>query len=393
MLVKILTQSLKIISIVGLALLIVVGSVSFFEYWTDRERAEEIGRPVTITIVEDDDGSTVAEKLTDAELINSGLYFETRFRFSADDLQPGTYTLRHGMSVSEIIEAVSVPGADEPDATIEAPGQAITVTFIEGERIEQYAQTLVEAGWEGDPQAFIDAAYTPANPGQWDFLSDLPEGASLEGFLFPDTYNLPSNDSAQNVIDRMLDNFDNRFDESMRQAASDQGLSVFEVVTMASIVEREAQAEEERVTVAGLYLNRLNQGMALQADPTIQYSVGTADDWWPQLNGDLIARAFDQPYNTYNEDLNPGLPPGPIANPGLRALQAVLQPEEHEFIYMVAKNDGSGTHAFTSSLEEHGQNICTYDPAAEDCTGGSAVVVRAMVPVDAIADRRWTIAA
>ncbi len=392
MLVRVVTQSLKIISIVGLTLLVVVGSVSFFDYWTDRERAEEIGRPVTITIAEEDDGSTLADKLTDADLINSGFYFETRFRFSASDLRPGTYTLRHGMSVSEIIDAVSVPGEDDPDATIEAPGQAITVTFIEGERIEQYAQTLVDAGWEGDPQAFIDAAYNPANPDQWDFLGELPEGGSLEGFLFPDTYDIPSNDSAQNVVDRMLNNFDNQFDDSMRQAASDQGLSVFEVVTMASIVEREAAAEEERVTIAGLYLNRLNQGIALQADPTIQYAVGTADDWWPELDTALIDQGFDHPYNTYNEDLVPALPPGPIANPGLRALQAVLQPEEHDYLFMQAKTDGTGTHAFTNNLEEHEENICTYRPDADIC-GGATVNDRAAMPVVDVADRRWTNAA
>ncbi|MEJ7900201.1 MAG: endolytic transglycosylase MltG [Thermomicrobiales bacterium] len=393
MLVRVVTQSLKIISIVGLALLVVVGSVSFFDYWTDRERPEEIGRPVTITIVEDDDGSTLASKLSDAELINSGLYFETRFRFSTDDLQPGTYTLRHGMSVSEIIDAVSVPGEDEPDATITAPGEAIRVTFIEGQRIEQHAQTLVEAGWEGDPQAFIDAAYNPANAGLWGFLAELPEGGSLEGFLFPDTYDIPSNDSAQNVLDRMLNNFDNQFDDSMRQAASEQGLSEFEVVTMASIVEREAAAEEERVTIAGLYLNRFNQGMALQADPTVQYAVGTAEDWWPQLNTELIEQGFDNPYNTYNEDLAPGLPPGPIANPGLRALQAVLQPEQHEYIFMVARNDDTGTHAFATTLEEHEVNICTFDPEADLCTGGALGNGLASMPVDDLANRRLTIAA
>ncbi len=393
MLVRLLTQSLKIISILTLSTLVVVGSVTFFNYWTDRSRAEEIGRPVTITIVEEDDGSTVASKLTDAELINSGFYFETRFRFSADALQPGTYTLRHGMSVSEIIEAVSVPAADEPDATIEAPGDALSVTFIEGERIEQYAETLAEAGWEGDPQDFIDAAYSPANPGQWDFLADLPEGGSLEGFLFPDTYDIPSNDTAQNIIDRMLNNFDVQFDDSMRQSASDQGRNVFEVVTMASIVEREAAAEEERVTIAGLYLNRLDQGMILQADPTQQYAVGTADDWWPELGQDLIDQAFNEPYSTYNSDVNPALPPGPIANPGLRAMQAVLQPEEHEFIFMQAKGDDTGTHAFSTTLEEHEQNICTYNPTAESCTGGSTGNDLASISVLPAADRRWTIAA
>ncbi len=386
MLVRVLTQSLKIISIVAVSTLVVVGSVSFFNYWTDRTRPEEIGRPVTLTIAEEDDGSMVAEKLTEAELINSGFYFETRFRFAASELQPGTYTLRHGMSVSEIIEAVSVPTTDDPDATITAPGEAITVTFIEGERIEQHAQKLAEAGWEGDPQTFIDAAYTPANPDQWDFLSDLPEGASLEGMLFPDTYNFPSNDPAQAIIDRMLSNFDNQFDDSMRQAASSQGRSIYDVVTLASIVEREAVAEEERVTIAGLYLNRLEQGMLLEADPTVQYVVGAEADWWPQLDGDLIAQAFDNPYNTYNGELTPGLPPGPIANPGLRSLQAALQPEEHEFLFMQARFDDEGTHAFSTSLEEHEQNICTYDPDAESCTGGAS-------NDDAIADRRWPNAA
>lgn len=393
MLVRVLTQSLKIISVVALTVLVVAGSVSFFDYWTDRQRPEEIGRPVTITIAEEDDGSTLADKLTDAELINSGFYFETRFRFSAGELQPGTYTLRHGMSVSEIIDAVSVPVADDPDATIMAPGEAITVTFIEGERIEQHAQRLAEAGWEGDPQSFIDAAYNPANPDQWDFLGSLPEGGSLEGFLFPDTYNFPSNDNPQAIIDRMLSNFDAQFDDSMRQAASDQGLSVFDVVTLASIVEREAAAEEERVTIAGLYLNRLDQGMPLQADPTHQYAVGTEADWWPLLDGDLLDQAFDHPYSTYNADLNPALPPGPIANPGLRAMQAVLQPEEHEYLFMQAKGDDTGTHAFATTLEEHEVNICTYDPDAEFCTGGATTDERAFVPADAVADRREMIAA
>ena len=370
MLVRFLTQSLKIISIVALTALVVIGSVSFFDYWTDREQSEEIGRPVTITITEDDDGGSVADKLTDAELINFGMYFETRFRFSGDDFQPGTYTLRHGMSVSEIIETISVPSEDDPNVTITAPGEAIEVTFIEGERIEQQAQKLVDAGWEGDPQSFIDAAYAYPNPTAWDFLESLPDGASLEGFLFPDTYNFASNAEAQVVIDTMLTRFDNQFDDTMRQQAEDQGLSIFDVVTLASIVEREAAVEEERVTIAGLYRNRLNAGMALQADPTAQYAVGTAEEWWPTLNTELLEQAWTSPYNTYNEDLAPGLPPGPIDNPGLRALQAVLQPEEHDYVYMMAKGDDSGTHAFTASLEEHEQNICTYDPDAESCTGG-----------------------
>src|SRR5690606_23424619 len=125
----------------------------------------------------------------------------------------------------------------------------------------------------------------------------------------------------------------------------DAGMSVFEVVTMASIAEREAAAEGERVTIAGLYLNRLDAGMPLQADPTVQYGLGTEDDWWPRLNGELMEQGRDLPYSTYPDD-RIGLPPGPIANPGIRAMQAVLQPEEHDYLYMYARNDDSGTHVF-----------------------------------------------
>lgn len=371
MLVRVLTQSLKIISIVALTALAIAGSISFFNYWNDRERSGDIGRPVTITISEDDDGAALAEMLTEAELIRYGFLFETRFRFSGDDLRPGTYTLRHGMSASDIIEAVSVPSDDDQDATVTAPGEALQITFIEGQRIEQYAQTLVDAGWEGDSQEFINAAYNPANPGQWSFLSSLPAGASLEGFLFPNTYDIPSNASPQTVIDYLLNGFDAQFTGEMRDQTSGSGQSIYEVVTLASIVEREAQAEQERVTIAGLYTNRLDQGLPLQADPTVQYVVGTLEnEWWPQLDTQLLEEGFDSPYNTYNEDLTPELPAGPIANPGLRAIQAVLSPEEHGFLFMQARNDGTGTHAFTDNLAEHEQNICTFNPTAEICGGG-----------------------
>lgn len=394
MLVRFLTQSLKIVSILAMTILVIVGSVSFFNYWTDREQSDLIGRPVIITITDDDDGSSVADKLTDAELVNYGVYFETRFRFSGDDLRPGTYTLRHGMSVSEIIGAISVPGEDStPDAAAIQPSEAIQVVFIEGERIEQYADTLVAAGWQGDPQAFIDLARNPQNTDQWDFLDGMPADGTLEGFLFPDTYDIPMDADPQTVIDLMLGNFDEKFTGEMRQSASDQGWSIYDVVTLASIVEREAAVEQERVTIAALYRNRLDAGMILNADPTLQYAVGTPDEWWPVLNTQLIAEAQDSPYNTYSEEIAPGLPPGPISNPGIRAIQAVLSPEDNNYLYMMAKGDGSGTHAFTDNLAEHEQNICTFDPDAESCTGGSGddtTIAQASIDV---ADRRWLIAA
>ncbi len=369
--VRVLTQTLKIVSVLVVSAVVIAGSAAFFDYWTDRAQPEEVGRPVTIEVTAEDTGSTLSSKLTDAGLVRLGPYFETRYRFSGAELQPGTYTLRRGMSVNEIINAITVPEegeeAAEQDAAAE-PAEAIDVTFIEGQRIEEYAETLVDAGWTGDPQAFIDAAKSPGNAEEWTFLEDVPEGQGLEGFLFPDTYTFPANAQPQDVIDYMLSNFDEQFTPEMRLQAESAGLSIFEVVTVASIVEREAAVPEERSTIAAVYLNRLGQDMQLQADPTKQYAVGTEEDWWPTLNGDLIAEATNSPYDTYIVE---GLPPGPISNPGLRSIQGVLQPDDVDYLYMVGKNDGSNTHAFTSSLDEHEENICTYNPEAELCEGAS----------------------
>lgn len=370
LLIRTLTQSLKIVSIVAIALIVVSGSVGFFSWWSNREEADNIGRPVTLAITDDDDGSSVAKKLTEADLVQYGIYFETRFRFSGDELRPGTYVLRYGMSVSEIINAITVPSTDSPDATAEAPAQSVKVTFIEGQRIEEFAQTLVDAGWQGDPQAFIDAARHPSNPGEWDFMKGAPADASYEGFMFPNTYDIPADADAQTVIDILLTQFDQQYTSSMRKNTQESGMSIYEVVTLASIVEREAAVEGERTVIARLYLNRLDQAMPLQADPTVQYVVGTTDDWWPTLNGNLLQQALDSGslYDTYNESVT-GLPPGPIANPGLRAIQAVLSPDTNDYLYMQAKNDGSGTHAFTNSYDEHQANICKYTPDAEGCGG------------------------
>jgi len=368
--VRVLTQTLKVISVLVVSAVVIAGSAAFFDYWTDRTQPEEVGRPVTIEVTAEDTGSTLSNKLTDAGLVRLGSYFETRYRFSGAELQPGTYTLRRGMSVNEIISAITVPeegqDAAAQDTGASAPAEAIDVTFIEGQRIEEYATTLEDAGWTGDPQEFISAAKSPGDSEEWSFLEGVPEGQGLEGFLFPDTYTFPANARPQDVIDYMLSNFDEQFTPEMRLKAESAGLTIYEVVTLASIVEREAAVPEERSTIAAVYLNRLEQGMQLQADPTKQYAVGTEEEWWPTLNGDLFAEATNSPYDTYIVE---GLPPGPISNPGLRSIQGILQPDNVDYLYMVGKNDGSNTHAFTSSLDEHEENICTYTPEAELCEG------------------------
>ncbi len=356
MLLRSLSQSLKIVSVVVIALLIVLGSARFFTYWVNREQPATVGRPVTIEISKDDDTSSVAKKLTKAKLIRYGWYFEGSMRLNNRDLQPGYYTLRHGMSVNDIINQITVKSSGDANATQQPAPKAIKVTFIEGQRLEEYAAQLQDAGLQGGADAFMKAVNDPTLRQRWDFLKDLPKGANLQGYLFPDTYTFGSNASAADVVNLMLANFDAKYTPQMRKETAAAGMTIHEVVTVASIVEREAVVPDERPVIARVYLNRLDEKMILNADPTVQYAVGKKGDWWPAplTTKDLET---DSPYNTYKVK---GLPPGPISNPGLASIQAVIRPADVNYLYFVAKNDGSNTHAFTADYEQQKQNLCTY---------------------------------
>ena len=370
--IRIVTQSLKIISILVVAVLVVGGSATFFNYWSDRTESEDNGTPVKIQITAEDDTGSVADKLVDKELIRYKVYFEGRMRLAGDDLKPGTYTLRKGMSVNEIIKVITVN--DDPEAETsgdegdegDVVDQDITIVFIEGQRIEEFATTAEAAGLPGGRQAFLDAAANPENRSRWTFLSDLPEDSSLEGFLFPATYILPVGSDADDLIEQMLSAFDVNFTPSMREQADSDGLSITEVVTLASLVEREAAVAEERPIVAKVYLNRIEQGMSLDADPILQYTVGDQGDgnWWPVLDTALLEEAKANGFDTYSEV---GLPPGPIANPGLASIQAVLDPEDVSYLFFVAKNDDSREHVFADTLEEQTANICENYPEYPEC--------------------------
>jgi UPF0755 protein len=186
---------------------------------------------------------------------------------------------------------------------------------------------------------------------------DLPTGASLEGFLFPDTYEWRPSEGGATLAERMVAQFVRRFDGRRRELAERRGLSSREAVILASIVEREAARAEERPMIAGVYYNRLAIGMPLQADPTVQYAL--ADPRVPTPGDGLWKRELStadlevgSPFNTYRRA---GLPAGPICNPGLASLDAVVQPANTDALYFVAKGDGS--HAFARTLDEHNANV------------------------------------
>ena len=347
------TSAVKIAVIGITAIAVISAGFWFFGYYRDRTSDKHVGQAIVITIKDDQSSGDVAKQLEKYNLINFPIYFETLMRVQNKDLVPGTYQLEIGMSTNEIVNAITTD-----KSTAKTENKDLKVTIPEGYRIGQIADAVDKAGLNGGREAFLSALENFDYSG-YDFLKDLPKTGPkaeyLEGFLFPDTYNFKSDDPPEYLIQAMLDNFDQKFTPEMRQQAAAEGMSVRDVVTLASIVEREAAISDERPIIASLYLNRLNIGMALQSDPTVQYPLGKEGDWWPQIGGSDIAKS-DSPYNTYE---NVGLPPGPIANPGLDSIVAVLNPANTDYIYMVAKGD-TGEHAFTDNYEEHQRNIAEY---------------------------------
>ncbi|MGA3090722.1 MAG: endolytic transglycosylase MltG [Terriglobales bacterium] len=220
------------------------------------------------------------------------------------------------------------------------------VTIPEGYTMFDIAQAIEQAGL-GSSTDFLHLAET-----QTQLISDLaPEARSLEGYLFPNTYQFTRTESLEDMAAAMVHQF--------RQVAQQLGLGpsagsdLNRIVTMASIIEKETAAPEERPRVASVYYNRLTRNMALDADPSVIYAEQLAGTYQGTLHhADL---AVNSPYNTYRF---PGLPPGPIANPGRSALQAALRPDHTDFLYFVS--DGNGHHRFAHSLEEHNRNVTAY---------------------------------
>jgi UPF0755 protein len=218
------------------------------------------------------------------------------------------------------------------------------LTFREGLTIVEMAQVFEQRGF-GAAADFRKAAENRA------LIQDVdPEAADLEGYLFPETYALPRGTSAAAVVAQMVDAFKAALTPELRTNATTAGLSIRQLVTLASLVEKETGTPAERPLVAAVYSNRLKIGMAMQADPTVIYALQKAGTYTGNLRRDDLQ--LDSPYNTYRY---PGLPPGPIAAPGKASLEAAAKPADVDYLYFVSRNDGS--HVFASTLEQHNRNV------------------------------------
>ena len=251
----------------------------------------------------------------------------------AQDLQAGDFYLTRGMNLYEIAQTLTHGTVD------------IWVTIPEGLRREEIASILVETfgerGIDFDTEVFLN------------------ESENLEGYLFPDTYLIPKTASSSQVVQILRDTFDQKVPDSTKLEANKLGLSFSQVMILASIVEREAKHQQDRALVAGILLKRFENDWPLQADATLQYALGVRAcqgkksqcDWWPIVKD----TKFESPYNTY---LYPGLPPTPICNPSLEAIEAVLNPKKSQYWYYLS--DSSGKMHYALTIEEHEENIEEY---------------------------------
>ncbi|MBN1219472.1 MAG: endolytic transglycosylase MltG [Anaerolineae bacterium] len=307
--------------------------------------------PVPFTVDVGETAFSISSKLLEQDLIADADLFRLFLRYNGLDarLEAGDYVLRRNMTFGEIARALQKANFEE-----------VTVTIPEGWRAEQIAEMLTD---EGIMDGAVFLAFVRQGTGlEHPLLADLPAGTSYEGYLFPDTYRIPANGTPEDLITRMLDNMASKLPPNAVELAAAQGYSFRDILTIASIVEREAVVPEERPTIASVYLNRLAQGMYLQADPTVQYAMGYQTDtgqWWKTPVTLEEYSQVNSPYNTY---LNPGLPPGPIANPGASSIMATLQPEQTDFLFFMGCG-GEGRHLFAADYVTHEQNVAA-------CGGG-----------------------
>ncbi|HUQ87221.1 MAG TPA: endolytic transglycosylase MltG [Vicinamibacterales bacterium] len=312
-------------------------------FWVYRQIIEPYrgydGAEVFVDIPAGSGPGRIADKLVEAHVVRDPMTFRAALFISgrARALKAGEYRFNAPMHALDVIDKI-------------ARGDVYKrlLTFREGLTIADMAQVFEEKGF-GKAAEFQKAAANAK------LINDLdPAAPDLEGYLFPETYSLPRDTPATVVVEQMVAGFKKAFTPEMRTAAEAEGFSVRQLVTLASLVEKETAAGDERPMVAAVYRNRVKIRMPMQADPTVIYALQKAGQYHGNLTREHL-RETDSPYNTYRY---PGLPPGPIAAPGLASLQAAAKPADVDYLYFVSKNDG--THVFASNLEEHNRNVFTW---------------------------------
>ncbi|MDR0875612.1 MAG: endolytic transglycosylase MltG [Clostridiales Family XIII bacterium] len=341
------------IVIVIIVLVLVAGWFGFNKFYDDTISAAEPGNtePIAVDIPEGTSTAGVYDILVRYGLTKDVPFGDYFFKWHCrrmgydGQFKLGGYELNKSMNLDEMAEVLMTGNLADTKS----------FTIPEGYNIIQIARALEE-----DDICWADDFYYEVESGEFDyaFLDGCPPGRErLEGFLYPETYEVYSDATAHDVVEMMLAQFDKLFLPEYYDSAAARGMSVRDAVTMGSIIERESVAPEERPIMAGVFYNRLEQGMKLESCATIQYILGEPKQFLTTADTQI-----ESPYNTY---LHEGLPPGPICNPRMASIEAALYPDDNDFIFFVLSADLDGTHRFSADYDEFLENKDAYYAAEE----------------------------
>lgn len=336
---------LTVLLVIAVFLIAAGGGAAYYAYRSLQPLAA--GEPKEISIPAGTGSAGIADILEDQGIIKSKLAYSVYLKYKKEGsrFQAGQYEMKPGMTLAEITDKLN-----RGDVVKE---EMLRFTIPEGYTVAQIADKLGSEGIVGKDSFLALAGGTADWP--YDWIRAIPKDGNiknrLEGYLFPETYEMKKGSSEQDILNRMLSEWERKsklLPEGWQAQMEKRGMTLHGILTVASLVEREVAVDDERPLVAGVIYNRLAKKMPLQIDATIQYLFGKQKD--RLLEKDL---QVESPYNTY---LNPGLPPGPIASPGLASIKAALYPEESKYLFYVTKKDGSGRHLFAETFEEHKKN-------------------------------------
>lgn len=280
---------------------------------------------------------SIAGILKENDLIKNEIIFKlySRIEDRGSKYKAGDYELNTGMSQGEIIDQLEKGGKLKG---------SLTFTIPEGFELKQIAERLESVGLT-DKNRFISIASNVEEfKDEYKFLKDLPQNSTLEGYLYPNTYEVFKDATEEDIIKKMLDGFNKVYTDEIETKGKDLGMDTNKIITMASIIEREAVIEKERSIMSGVFQNRLKIDMPLQSCATVQYALGERKQ--------VLSNKDVQIESNYNTYINSGLPPSPISSPGIKSIKAAVNPEKVDYLFFVRTGE-DGSHTFTTTYNEH----------------------------------------
>jgi len=339
------------IVIVTLVLVVIIGGSTFWVIHQIKTPLNPYGTMITFTVEKGEDVIKIGKSLGKDEIASNWICFAiyTWFKRGASSLQAGEYELGPQMNIPEIVEKIT-------HGEIKSPEKRITI--IEGWMNKEIARYLEEEGLVKADEflGLVDnpnsnRAIEQYSNREYNFLEDNPGDVSLQGYLFPDTYRVYRDASTQDIVEKMLDNFDRKLDQDLRTEIVSQKKTIFEIVTMASLLEKEAKTYEDKRIIAGIFYKRIKANSPLQSCASVEYILGTK-----KRILSIQDTKVKSPYNTY---LYKGLPPSSICNPGLNSIKAAIYPKTTPYWYFLSTKD-DGTIIYSKTAEEHNLNKTKY---------------------------------